>query len=259
MIILCLYILSSFSLLCHSVFSVFFYHSSRIFLFFSFVSLIRVYILLLCFLCFFFSSRRRHTICALVTGVQTCALPIWSVSSFATALTKSGWSTCPQAGVRYSGEARSTRVPGSPSSAASASRRVAAASPTLPPSPTNAIVAGFITWTRQACGDVGAGAVRLLRRRPHPPVRDARRSRCPDRSVLRARTRCPRHARPTPPDAGRGNRTRRGSAGAPACASPACAGAARTAPRTAATAAARSPASAARSGAAGQWSTTGAR
>src|SRR3546814_11487633 len=31
-----------------------------------------------CFsLCFFFSSRRRHTSCALVTGVQTCALPIW--------------------------------------------------------------------------------------------------------------------------------------------------------------------------------------
>src|SRR3546814_2481942 len=25
---------------------------------------------------FFFSSRRRHTMCALVTGVQTCALPI---------------------------------------------------------------------------------------------------------------------------------------------------------------------------------------
>src|SRR3546814_18660603 len=28
---------------------------------------------------FFFSSRRRHTRCALVTGVQTCALPIWFV------------------------------------------------------------------------------------------------------------------------------------------------------------------------------------
>src|SRR3546814_3049779 len=28
------------------------------------------------FICFF-SSRRRHTRCALVTGVQTCALPIW--------------------------------------------------------------------------------------------------------------------------------------------------------------------------------------
>src|SRR3546814_5713262 len=28
-------------------------------------------------LLFFFSSRRRHTRCALVTGVQTCALPIW--------------------------------------------------------------------------------------------------------------------------------------------------------------------------------------
>src|SRR3546814_8229228 len=26
---------------------------------------------------FFVSSRRRHTRCALVTGVQTCALPIW--------------------------------------------------------------------------------------------------------------------------------------------------------------------------------------
>src|SRR3546814_9788520 len=28
---------------------------------------------------FFFSSRRRHTRCALVTGVQTCALPICEV------------------------------------------------------------------------------------------------------------------------------------------------------------------------------------
>src|SRR3546814_9025028 len=46
-----------------------------------------VVLLVLCciFICcffvfFFFSSRRRHTRCALVTGVQTCALPI---SSFA--------------------------------------------------------------------------------------------------------------------------------------------------------------------------------
>src|SRR3546814_9559777 len=30
-------------------------------------------------MCFFFSSRRRHTRCALVTGVQTCALPIYRV------------------------------------------------------------------------------------------------------------------------------------------------------------------------------------
>src|SRR3546814_7781448 len=29
-----------------------------------------------CLVVFFFSSRRRHTRCALVTGVQTCALPI---------------------------------------------------------------------------------------------------------------------------------------------------------------------------------------
>src|SRR3546814_4689714 len=30
---------------------------------------------------FFFSSRRRHTRCALVTGVQTCALPIYRLMS----------------------------------------------------------------------------------------------------------------------------------------------------------------------------------
>src|SRR3546814_628013 len=36
---------------------------------------------------FFFSSRRRHTRCALVTGVQTCALPIL-VDAARTALTR---------------------------------------------------------------------------------------------------------------------------------------------------------------------------
>src|SRR3546814_6148331 len=36
---------------------------------------------LFCF--FFFSSRRRHTRCALVTGVQTCALPIYGMAIFA--------------------------------------------------------------------------------------------------------------------------------------------------------------------------------
>src|SRR3546814_10623557 len=35
----------------------------------------------LCYFFFFVSSRRRHTRCALVTGVQTCALPI-SVINF---------------------------------------------------------------------------------------------------------------------------------------------------------------------------------
>src|SRR3546814_6425048 len=30
---------------------------------------------------FFFSGRRRHTRCALVTGVQTCALPIFDARS----------------------------------------------------------------------------------------------------------------------------------------------------------------------------------
>src|SRR3546814_9417904 len=42
---------------------------------------------------FFFSSRRRHTRCALVTGVQTCALPISRkapVGAYATRLYRDG-------------------------------------------------------------------------------------------------------------------------------------------------------------------------
>src|SRR3546814_15926356 len=41
--------------------------------------------------CFFFSSRSRHTSCALVTGVQTCALPIcdrWGKRQMDVAITK---------------------------------------------------------------------------------------------------------------------------------------------------------------------------
>src|SRR3546814_6588746 len=39
---------------------------------------------------FFFSSRRRHTRCALVTGVQTCALPICYIKLGQPATTLSG-------------------------------------------------------------------------------------------------------------------------------------------------------------------------
>src|SRR3546814_2348369 len=38
--------------------------------------------IMVCSVCFF-SSRRRHTRCALVTGVQTCALPIFPVGTLA--------------------------------------------------------------------------------------------------------------------------------------------------------------------------------
>src|SRR3546814_1835756 len=40
----------------------------------------------LLFVLVFFSSRRRHTRCALVTGVQTCALPICGVRNWWEAL-----------------------------------------------------------------------------------------------------------------------------------------------------------------------------
>src|SRR3546814_3613779 len=57
--------------------------------------------LLICFIhivvLFVFSSRRRHTRCALVTGVQTCALPIcWPViccTGKAGSLTTVAWAT----------------------------------------------------------------------------------------------------------------------------------------------------------------------
>src|SRR3546814_3571757 len=44
----------------------------------SYLSFARLFVLFICRCFFFFSSRRRHTRCALVTGVQTCALPISS-------------------------------------------------------------------------------------------------------------------------------------------------------------------------------------
>src|SRR3546814_1760403 len=44
-------------------------------------------VLCLCVVCFV-SSRRRHTRCALVTGVQTCALPIYTPKASAEAHAK---------------------------------------------------------------------------------------------------------------------------------------------------------------------------
>src|SRR3546814_5766907 len=58
--------------------------------------------------CFFFSSRRRHTSCALVTGVQTCALPIsvgWC------RVGRDGDSTASRAGSRRCTPVRTTELP----------------------------------------------------------------------------------------------------------------------------------------------------
>src|SRR3546814_7673577 len=49
--------------------------------------------------CFFFSSRRRHTRCALVTGVQTCALPIFFTSNFRGSAFNDEQKATPEAGV----------------------------------------------------------------------------------------------------------------------------------------------------------------
>src|SRR3546814_8915709 len=45
-------------------------------------------------MCVFFSSRGRQTVCALVTGVQTCALPVsllWSGATAACGMTSHFW------------------------------------------------------------------------------------------------------------------------------------------------------------------------
>src|SRR3546814_1357392 len=58
------------------------------------------------FCLFFFSSRRRHTRCALVTGVQTCALPIcreggagWRALCGAAQIRRICWVRCQWGGI----------------------------------------------------------------------------------------------------------------------------------------------------------------
>src|SRR3546814_1282358 len=74
-----------------------------------FYSFFMLFFVLVFVVFFFFSSRRRHTRCALVTGVQTCALPIFSDAvsrrSFDTrvthvsALARVAWETKPFRGL----------------------------------------------------------------------------------------------------------------------------------------------------------------
>src|SRR3546814_7264299 len=66
---------------------------------------------------FFFSSRRRHTRCALVTGVQTCALPI---STLLTARTAMSLKIPAWIGTRPGGWREGTSVRAEPQSRAAA-------------------------------------------------------------------------------------------------------------------------------------------
>src|SRR3546814_1007334 len=62
------------------IFSACFVFFLLVYVFFSLFVIVILFVLFIYFVVlffvFFFSSRRRHTRCALVTGVQTCALPI---------------------------------------------------------------------------------------------------------------------------------------------------------------------------------------
>src|SRR3546814_18936292 len=66
-----------------------------------FEGVLGVSIVLFALLCFFFSSRRLHTRGALVTGVQTCALPISSTASMGSL--PSGCSSTPKTSDSRSG------------------------------------------------------------------------------------------------------------------------------------------------------------
>src|SRR3546814_15946213 len=80
------------------------------------------------YFCFFFSSRRRHTRCALVTGVQTCALPISATAASATrsrARCGRRRKTAASAASTSSTPAASTRYPGCPACCAEARRHEA--------------------------------------------------------------------------------------------------------------------------------------
>src|SRR3546814_10565325 len=68
----------------------------------------RACLLFLLFFCFFFSSRRRHTRCGLVTGVQTCALPICIAVRHLPDAVKMVWQHHPR---RHRERARRTRRP----------------------------------------------------------------------------------------------------------------------------------------------------
>src|SRR3546814_2027156 len=112
---------------------------------------------------FFFSSRRRHTRCALVTGVQTCALPIWADPA-----------VHPRAGVRGrphrpdadgQGRLRSARRRRAVAQLRGGRRRAAAGVPLHPPGPRLA--------HRQPLGD-HAGGGRGVRAQPPPPALTAR-------------------------------------------------------------------------------------
>src|SRR3546814_2391007 len=66
-----------FTLFLYSIFFIMIYQT----FFFFFFCVFHVFFLFFVSFFFFFSSRRRHTRCALVTGVQTCALPISSATN----------------------------------------------------------------------------------------------------------------------------------------------------------------------------------
>src|SRR3546814_17020090 len=78
-----------------------------------FVFYVSVVLLFLYYFSFFFSSRRRHTRCALVTGVQTCALPISSLLPSPRALRFLRWRTPnPRRRIRCRETCRSSAITG---------------------------------------------------------------------------------------------------------------------------------------------------
>src|SRR3546814_8305957 len=103
----------------------------------------------LLFLFFFFSIRRRHTRCALVTGVQTCALPI--SGDYAQAVMDLGATVCTP---------RSPKCMLCPWTVDCAGRDIAESLPRKSGKPAKPLRRGVAFWLVRPDGAV------LLRRRP---------------------------------------------------------------------------------------------
>src|SRR3546814_596844 len=132
-----------------------------------------MYILLSwCLSCFFFSSRRRHTRCALVTGVQTCALPI---SPWCEPACRDGRLQCPA----HALDVRPYIVPPKYLRASSASRlcghrRRESSAPRLDRSAASIVRPSEPVGCVTAAVDTGRRVVCKLTGRPAIPCRSAR-------------------------------------------------------------------------------------
>src|SRR3546814_14424079 len=112
---------------------------------------------------FFFSSRRRHTSCALVTGVQTCALPIFRGNRSSASTVPGGMSLQSTAGSPTPPPtARTTTTTGGPAMHGDDAQPEGAVAPANDNAPVlrTAAVDAALTRLAEAIGPIGRASCR---------------------------------------------------------------------------------------------------